>query len=34
MRGEVSNPEAFCGAFLDRVLGYKAWRGSSPLPGE
>jgi len=34
MRGEVRNVEAFCGAFLDEVLGYEAWRGDSPLPGD
>jgi len=34
MRGEVRTPDAFCGAFLDEVLGYEAWRGDSPLPGD
>jgi len=34
MRGEVADPDAFCGAFLDRVLGYPYWRGDSPLPGD
>jgi len=34
MRGAVSNPDAFCGSFLDEVLGYEAWRGDSPLPGD
>jgi len=34
MRGTVSSPDAFCGAFLDEVLGYEAWRGDSPLPGD
>jgi len=34
MRSETRNPEAFCGAFLDEVLGYEAWRGDSPLPGD
>jgi hypothetical protein len=34
MRGEVASPDAFCGAFLDRVLGYEEWRGDSPLPGD
>jgi len=26
--------DRFCGAFLDEVLGYEAWRGDSPLPGD
>jgi len=34
MRDAVSNPDAFCGSFLDEVLGYEAWRGDSPLPGD
>lgn len=34
MRGEVASPDAFCGAFLDRVLGNPYWRGDSPLPGD
>jgi len=34
MRGAVSNPDAFCGSFLDEVLGYESWRGDSPLPGD
>ncbi|AFH22124.1 hypothetical protein OSG_eHP16_00160 [environmental Halophage eHP-16] len=34
MRDAVSNPDALCGSFLDEVLGYEAWRGDSPLPGD
>jgi len=34
MRGNVASPDRFCGAFLDSVLGYEAWRGDSPLPGD
>jgi hypothetical protein len=34
MRGNVTSPDRFCGAFLDEVLGYEAWRGDSPLPGD
>jgi hypothetical protein len=34
MRDAVSNPDALCGSFLDSVLGYEAWRGDSPLPGD
>jgi len=34
MRGNVASPDRFCGAFLDEVLGYEAWRGDSPLPGD
>jgi hypothetical protein len=34
MRDAVSDPEAFCGSFLDEVLGYRFWRGDSPLPGD
>jgi hypothetical protein len=35
MRGEVSSPANFCGAFLDYVFGgYDYWRGDSFLPGD
>jgi len=34
MRDAVSNPDAFCGSFLDEVLSYESWRGDSPLPGD
>jgi hypothetical protein len=34
MRSEVSDPDEFCGSFLDEVLGYPYWRGDSPLPGD
>jgi len=35
MRGSVSRPENFCGAFLDHVFGgYTYWRGDSFLPGD
>jgi hypothetical protein len=34
MRDAVSDPDEFCGAFLDEVLGYPFWRGDSPLPGD
>jgi len=34
MRGNVASPDRFCGAFLDEVLGYRYWRGDSPLPGD
>jgi len=34
MRDAVSDPDALCGSFLDEVLGYEAWRGDSPLPGD
>jgi len=34
MRDAVSSPDALCGSFLDSVLGYEAWRGDSPLPGD
>jgi hypothetical protein len=34
MRSEVSDPDEFCGAFLDETLQYPFWRGDSPLPGD
>jgi len=34
MRGEVSDPEAFCASFFDSTLNYPYWRGDSPLPGD
>jgi len=34
MRGEVSDPEAFCASFWDSTLNYPYWRGDSPLPGD
>lgn len=34
MTGDVRRPNAFCGSFIDRALGYKYWRGDSPLPGD
>jgi hypothetical protein len=34
MRSEVSDPDEFCGSFLDEVLRYPYWRGDSPLPGD
>lgn len=33
MRGNVTRPEAFCGDFIDRLVGNPYWRGDSPLPG-
>jgi hypothetical protein len=34
MRSEVSDPDELCASFLDTILGYKYWRGDSPLPGD
>lgn len=34
MRGSVTTPNDFCGAFLDYIYGHPYWRGKSPLPGK
>ncbi|OYR76117.1 hypothetical protein DJ71_18480 [Halorubrum sp. E3] len=35
MTGSMANPESFCGAFIDYLLGgYDYWRGDSFLPGD
>ena len=35
MRGNVTSPDRFCGAFLDWIYGgYDFWRGDSFLPGD
>ena len=34
MRGEVTNPDRYCGSFLDYVIGNPYWRGDSILPGD
>lgn len=35
MAGSMANPEGFCGAFIDYLLGgYDYWRGDSFLPGD
>jgi hypothetical protein len=33
MRDSISDPDEFCGAFLDEFLP-PYWRGDSPLPGD
>jgi len=34
MRGTISDPDEFCGSFLDYVVGNPYWRGDSILPGD
>jgi hypothetical protein len=34
MRGNISRPEAFCGDFIDRLVGHGFWRGDSWAPGD
>lgn len=34
MRGNISRPEAFCGDFIDRLVGNPYWRGDSWAPGD
>jgi len=34
MSGDIRNPEAFCGDFMDRLVGNEFWRGDSFLPGD